>query len=98
MKNRDPGESAVMSRLCILTILMRRMHTRFGIQLAILFLILIQAPPSNFSQRRPDADLLLINARVITMNSTQPSAEAIADSRRAYQVDRDQRRSATSFC
>ena len=67
-----------MSRLCILTILMRRMHTRFGIQLAILFLILIQAPPSNFSQRRPDADLLLINARVITMNSTQPSAEAIA--------------------
>jgi imidazolonepropionase-like amidohydrolase len=42
-------------------------------------LILIQAPPSGFfSQGRPDADLLLVNARVITMNPTQPSAEAIA--------------------
>jgi hypothetical protein len=57
---------------------MRRTHTKVGIQLAILFLILLQAPPASFSQRRPDADLLLINARVITMNSTQPSAEAIA--------------------
>ena len=64
--------------MCILTLLMHRRHTRFGIQLAILFLILIQAPPSNFSQRRPDADLVLINARVITMNPAQPSAEAIA--------------------
>jgi predicted amidohydrolase YtcJ len=64
--------------LCILTPLMHRRHTRLGIQLAVLLLILIPAPPSNFSQRRPDADLVLINARVITMNPTQPAAEAIA--------------------
>jgi predicted amidohydrolase YtcJ len=58
---------------------MRRMPTRLGIQITILILILIQAPPSGFfSQGRPDADILLVNARVITMNPTQGSAEAIA--------------------
>jgi predicted amidohydrolase YtcJ len=58
--------------------LMHRIGVKPGIQIAIL-LVLIQALASNsFPQPRPAADLLLINARVITLNPSQPSAEAIA--------------------
>jgi hypothetical protein len=58
---------------------MRKLRIGSGIQIALPLLILILAPRGNFfPQPRPDGDLLLINAHVITINSKQPTAEAIA--------------------
>src|SRR5262245_16852044 len=64
--------------LCILSDLMLRSTISLSL-CVVLATVLLQAPaPRVQSQSVPTADLLLINAHVITIDRARPAAEAIA--------------------
>ena len=58
------------------------MKARFGIRrtgrIGVFCLLPVLSHPLEVSAQTPNADLLLLNAHVVTMNDKQPSARAIA--------------------